>query len=45
MKNSIEEKIIHMHKDKRDLAGDLLSGQDVSGKLSEDDLIGLMQSF
>jgi SNF2 family DNA or RNA helicase len=43
MKNSIEEKIIHMHKDKRDLAGDLLSGQDVAGKLSEDDLINLMK--
>ena len=43
MKNSIEEKIIHMHKDKRDLAGDLLSGQDVGGKLSEDDLLNLMK--
>ena len=43
MKNTIEEKIIHLHKDKRDLAGDLLSGQDVAGKLSEDDLINLMQ--
>lgn len=43
MKNSIEEKIIHMHKDKRDLAGDLLSGQDVGGKLSEDDLLNLMR--
>ena len=37
-----EEKIIAMHKDKRDLAGDLLSGQDVGGKPSEDDLIKLM---
>ena len=43
MKNSIEEKIIHMHKDKRDLAGDLLSGQDVGGKLSEDELLNLMK--
>jgi len=43
MKNSIEEKIIHMHKDKRDLAGDLLSGQDIGNKLSEDDLLNLMK--
>lgn len=32
-----------MHKDKLDLAGDLLSGQDVGGKLSEDDLLNLMK--
>ena len=43
MKNTIEEKIINLHKDKRDLAGDLLSGQDVGGKLSEKDLLNLMQ--
>ncbi len=44
MKNSIEEKIINLHKDKRDLAGDLLEGQDIGGKLSVEDLLGLMQS-
>lgn len=43
MKNSIEEKIVHLHKDKRDLAGDLLSGQEVSGTLSSEDLINLIQ--
>lgn len=32
-----------MHKDERDLAGDLLSAQDVGGKLSEDDLLNLMK--
>lgn len=43
VKNSIEEKIIQLHKDKRDLAGDLLSGQDVSAKLNEEDLLNLMK--
>lgn len=43
MKNTIEEKIIHLHKDKRDLAGDLLDGQNVGGKLSEEDLLNLMR--
>jgi SNF2 family DNA or RNA helicase len=42
MKNSIEEKIVKLHKDKRDLASDLLSGSDVSGKMTEEDLIQLI---
>jgi SNF2 family DNA or RNA helicase len=42
MKNSIEEKIIKLHHDKRDLASDLLSGGDMSGKLSEQELIRLI---
>ncbi len=42
MKNSIEEKIVALHKSKKDLAADLLSGSDVSGKLSESDLIQLI---
>ena len=42
MKNSIEEKIIKLHHDKRDLASDLLSGGDMSGKMSEEDLIRLI---
>ena len=42
MKNSIEEKIIAMHKDKRELATELLSDQSKVGKLSEDDLMDLI---
>ena len=42
MQNTIEEKMIAMHKDKRDLATELLSGQGEVGKLSEVDLINLI---
>ena len=42
MKNSIEEKIVALHKDKKDLAADLLNGSDLSGKLSEEALVGLI---
>ena len=42
MKDTIEEKILAMHKDKRTLATDLLSGGEVSGKLSEEELIQLI---
>jgi SNF2 family DNA or RNA helicase len=42
MKNSIEEKIIALHKNKKDLAADLLSGSDMTGKLSEEELVGLI---
>ena len=42
MKNSIEEKIITLHKNKKDLAADLLSGSDMSGKISEEELVGLI---
>jgi SNF2 family DNA or RNA helicase len=42
MKHTIEEKIISLHKDKRNLANDLLGGQDMSGKMSESDLINLI---
>ena len=41
-KNSIEEKIIKLHQDKRNLASDLLSGSDVSGAISEEELIKLI---
>ncbi|MDC0535506.1 SNF2-related protein [Francisellaceae bacterium] len=44
MKNTIEEKIIYLHKGKRALANDLLSGQDLSGKMSEEALMGLISS-
>jgi len=42
MKNTIEEKIVALHKSKKDLATDLLSGSDMSGKITEDDLIQLI---
>ena len=42
MKNSIEEKIIKLHQDKRNLATDLLSGNDISGKITEEELIRLI---
>ena len=43
MKNTIEEKIIKLHQNKRDLASDLLSGGDMSGKMSEQELLDLMR--
>ena len=42
MKNSIEEKILTLHKNKKDLAADLLSGSDMAGKISEEELVGLI---
>lgn len=42
MKNSIEEKILALHKSKKDLASDLLSGGDMNGKISEEELVGLI---
>ena len=43
MRNTIEEKIIALHENKRNLANELLSGQGVSGKLSNDDLMDLIR--
>jgi SNF2 family DNA or RNA helicase len=42
-KGTIEEKIVKLHQDKRDLADSLLEGTEVSGKLSLDDLMALIQ--
>lgn len=42
-KNTIEEKIVALHGHKRDLADSLLDGDDISGKMSADDLLGLMK--
>ncbi len=44
MKNSIEEKIVDLHATKRDLADSLLEGADMSGKLSADELLGLIRN-
>ena len=42
-KNTIEEKIVALHGQKRDLADSLLEGADISGKISADDLLSLMK--
>jgi SNF2 family DNA or RNA helicase len=42
-KNSIEEKIVKLHEEKRDLAGSLLEGSDISAKMSSDDLLDLIR--
>jgi SNF2 family DNA or RNA helicase len=41
-RNTIEEKIVALHAQKRDLADSLLEGADVSGKMSADELLALM---
>lgn len=41
--NSIEEKILLLHQDKRDLAADILDGSEVSGRLSEEALLDLLR--
>jgi len=43
VKGSIEEKIVAMHKDKRDLADNLLDGSDMSGKISAAELLQLLK--
>jgi SNF2 family DNA or RNA helicase len=43
VKDSIEEKIINLHKEKRDLAKSLLDGSDTAGKLTADDLLKLLK--
>lgn len=42
-KNTIEEKIVKLHQEKRDLAGSLLEGSDISAKMSADDLLDLIR--
>lgn len=44
MQNTIEDKIISLHQHKRNLANELLSGQGISGKLSNDDLMNLINN-
>ena len=43
--NTIEERILELHKSKRDLAEELLDGTHVTTKLSEEDLLRLMGDF
>ncbi len=42
-RGTIEEKIIDLHKHKRDLAESLLDGGDISGKMSAEELMKLIQ--
>ena len=43
MQESIEEQILALHRDKRDLASALLDGAEVAGRLSEDELLALIR--
>jgi SNF2 family DNA or RNA helicase len=43
MQGSIEEKILEMHRDKRDLAADILDGAEMSARLSEEALLELIK--
>jgi len=43
VKNSIEEQIVTLHQEKRDLAQRLLEGSDTAGKLNFNDLLKLLQ--
>ncbi|MDD4073450.1 MAG: DEAD/DEAH box helicase [Desulfobacterales bacterium] len=43
VKGSIEEQILNLHKEKRDLAESLLTGSDMAGKISAEDLLGLLR--
>ncbi|MGO8780681.1 MAG: DEAD/DEAH box helicase [Rhodomicrobium sp.] len=43
VEDSIEERILELHGDKRDLAEGLLEGTETSAKLSEDDLLALIR--
>ncbi len=42
-KNSIEEKIVRLHQEKRDLAGSLLEGSDMSARMNSEELLDLIR--
>ena len=44
-KDTIEDKIVDLHKHKRDLANSLLEGGDISGKLSVEDMLALIRDI
>jgi superfamily II DNA or RNA helicase len=44
VRDSIEEKILDLHRSKRNLAGDLLEGTEISARLSEEDLLNLIRA-
>ncbi len=43
MQDSIEEQILRLHRDKRDLATDLLEGSETTARLSEEELLDLIR--
>lgn len=43
MEGTIEEQIVELHNKKRDLADSLLEGSDMSGRMSSDQLLQLLQ--
>jgi SNF2 family DNA or RNA helicase len=43
MQDSIEERILALHRDKRDLASELLDGAETAGRLSEEALLDLLR--
>jgi len=43
MQDSIEERILRLHRDKRDLAADLLDGSETTARLSEEELLDLIR--
>jgi SNF2 family DNA or RNA helicase len=44
-KNTIEEKIVKLHEDKKELANSLLEGIELSSKISAEDLIALIKDI
>jgi superfamily II DNA or RNA helicase len=42
-RHTIEEKIVRLHQDKRDLASSLLDGSDISGRISAEELLQLIR--
>ena len=44
MQDSIEERILRLHRDKRDLASELLEGGEASARLSEEALLDLIRA-
>lgn len=42
MEGSIEEKMVRLNQEKRGLADDLLDGTDLSGKLSDEELLAML---
>lgn len=43
--NTIEDKIVQMHQKKRDLASNLLEGTELSGKISLEEIVGLIKEM
>jgi SNF2 family DNA or RNA helicase len=44
LKDTIEEKIVRLHGAKRNLAADLLSGTEMAGKMTEEELLDLIRA-